>query len=196
MTEEHILLEDARNGDLNAFRRIFDLNKERVYRAAYDMLGAREDAEDVSQEVFLKAYRSVGQFRGESKVSTWLYRITMNACHDHMSRKAYRTTKPSDTLERSDGSDPLFHSGAGVSPGRKAEAAVIGEHIERALGTLTPRERSVFVLRHYEELSMKEIADVLKITDGTVRSILFRALKRLQQELSHYRADLGLEESQ
>jgi len=193
--DENILLDRAKAGDLNAFREVVDLHKERVYRAAYDMVGTREDAEDVCQEVFLKAYRSLDGFRGESKVSTWLYRITMNACHDLMSRKAYKTTRPSDDLEHPASGDPMFHDRRSSSPGTRAEASVIGEHIEQALGTLTPRERSVFVLRHYEDLSMKEIAGILKITDGTVRSTLFRALQRLQKELSQYKPDLGLEET-
>ena len=194
MSDTNIPLSTVKAGDPDSLKLIFEQNRERVYRTAYDMLGNREDAEDVSQEVFLKVYRSMADFRGEARLSTWLYRITINACHDVMARKAYKTTKPIDPLEQQGQEQPLFHSDA-VSPGRRAASAVLGRHIEQALDSLTPRERSVFVLRHYEDLPMKEIARILEVSDGAVRSTLFRALQRLQEELSHYKQDLGWEGS-
>jgi RNA polymerase sigma-70 factor (ECF subfamily) len=188
------LVEKTSQGDLAAFRAIVDEHKRNVFRLAFDMTGNRHDAEDISQEVFLKAYRSLSQFRGESKISTWLYRITVNACYDHRSKKAWTSMKPTDRFEEKDGS-PLFHEHASNNPQTTAESRVIQGHIDRALDKLTARERSVFVMRHYSDLSMKEIAMVLKISEGTVKSMLFRALKRLQRELHFYRADLGLEEA-
>jgi RNA polymerase sigma-70 factor (ECF subfamily) len=187
-------VEKTSQGDLAAFRAIVDEHKKNVFRLAFDMTGNRHDAEDISQEVFLKAYRSLGQFRGESKMSTWLYRVTVNACYDHRSKKAWTSMKPTDRFEENDRS-PLFHEHASNNPQATAESRVIQGHIDRALDKLTARERSVFVMRHYSDLSMKEIAMVLKISEGTVKSMLFRALKRLQQELHFYRSDLGLEEA-
>lgn len=187
------LVERARQGDLAAFRALVDEHKQTVFRIAFDMTGNRHDAEDISQEVFLKAFRSLGNFRGDAKLSTWLYRITVNACYDHRSTKAWTSMKPTEFTEHQDRS-PLFHEHASNDPESSAEGKVIQRHIDQALRKLTPRERSVFVMRHYSDLSLKEIASILKISEGTVKSMLFRALKRLQQELSFYRADLGLEE--
>lgn len=101
--------------------------------------------------------------------------------------------KPTEFTEHHDRA-PLFHEHASNDPESSAEGKVMQRHIDHALRKLTPRERSVFVMRHYSDLSLKEIASILKISEGTVKSMLFRALKRLQQELSFYRADLGLEE--
>lgn len=188
------LIEKARQGDLAAFRALVDEHKQTVFRIAYDMTGNRHDAEDISQEVFLKAFRSLGNFRGDAKMSTWLYRITVNACYDHRSRKAWTSMKPSELTGENERT-PLFHEHSSHNPEKSAEGKVIQRHIDAALKKLTPRERSIFVMRHYSDLSLKEIAEVLKISEGTVKSMLFRALKRLQQELHFYRADLGLEES-
>lgn len=187
------LVEKTSQGDLAAFRAIVDEHKKTVFRLAFDMTGNRHDAEDISQEVFLKAFRSLGRFRGESKMSTWLYRITVNACYDHRSKKAWTSMKPTDSLEEKNG-NPLFHEHASHNPQTSAESRDIQGHIDRALEKLTARERSIFVMRHYSDLSLKEIAAVLKISEGTVKSMLFRALKRLQHELRFTRADLGLEE--
>lgn len=193
MTEK-VLIEKARQGDLGAFRAIVDEHKQTVFHIAFDMTGNRHDAEDISQEVFLKAYRSLGNFRGDAKMSTWLYRITVNACYDHRSKKTWTTMKPAELTGESE-HPPLFHEHSSDNPESSAEGKVIQRHIDSALKKLTPRERSVFVMRHYSDLSLKEIAEVLKISEGTVKSMLFRALKRLQQELHFYRADLGLEEA-
>ena len=87
----------------------------------------------------------------------------------------------------------MFHDDS-HQPDQSAEARIMQEHIEQALEKLSPRERSIFVLRHYNDLPLKEIAGILKISEGTVKSLLFRALKRLQKELAFYRSELGLEE--
>lgn len=191
MTDQE-LVRRAREGDLAAFRTIVDQNKLAVFRLAYDLTGNRHDAEDISQEVFVKAYRSLDRFRGEAKLSSWLYRITVNASHDHRSRKTWSTMRPDGQLEESD-ETPMFHGHPGDNPEAAAEGNVIQGHIEAALERLTPRERTIFTLRHYQDLSLREIAGILKISEGTVKSMLFRALKRLQKELQFYRKDLGVQ---
>lgn len=195
LENEQFLVDRARHNDLQAFRQIVDRYKTTVYRIAYDMTGNRHDSEDICQEVFLKAYRSLGKFRGASKLSTWLYRITVNVCYDHRSRKSFTSMKTRDDLEQSAQEAPLFHGNASNHPEQTAEASVMQMHIERALTKLSPRERSIFVLRHYSDLQLKEIAETLGISEGAVKSILFRALKRLQKELAFYRSDLGLEKA-
>jgi RNA polymerase sigma-70 factor (ECF subfamily) len=195
LTEESTLVERARNGDLNAFRHVVDRYKGIVLGVVHDMADDRHDIEDLMQEVFLKVYRSLPAFRGEAKVSTWIYRIALNTCYDHVTKRSYRSMKPAENLDVPSRHAPMFHGNARTNPERAASAGMMQEHIDRAIRTLSPRERSVFVLRHYQDLSLKEIASVLRISEGTVKSMLSRALHRLQKELSFYKKELGMEDA-
>ena len=192
MIDEPVLLQRARSGDMSAFRDIVEQNKKLVYHLAVDMMGNPGEADDISQEVFIRAYRSVGSFRGDSKISSWLYRITVNVCLDHRSRMHSKLMELREDMESAapdnNNADYADH------PSTATEARMIRDHVNAALDLLTPRERSIFVLRHYHELSMKEIAATLRVTVGTVKSTLFHAVEKLQKELSFYRQDLGLEE--
>lgn len=192
MTDEQVLITRAQRGDTEAFRELVERSKINVYRLAYDMTGNRHDAEDLSQEVFVKAYRALPKFRSESKWSTWLYRITTNVCIDHK-RSQSKTMEYRDDLSNDEASSEPNHPLSSSNPERSAEASMIQENIEQALGQLAPQERSVFVLRHYHDLPLKEIAATMEISEGTVKSYLFRALQRLQRELAFYKKDLGLE---
>ena len=193
MTDEPLLITRAQQGDTEAFRALVERSKMNVYRLAYDLTGNRHDAEDLSQEVFVKAYRALPKFRGDARWSTWLYRITVNARYDHRETQARKRMEYRDDLGDDDGpvNEELLRVPA--TPERAAEARMIQENIGRALARLTPQERSVFVMRHYHDLPLKEIAKAMEIAEGTVKSYLFRALKRLQGELSYYKKDLGLE---
>lgn len=195
MIDERVLIDRAKNGEGPAFKELVDRFKVNIYRLAFDMIGNRHDAEDVAQEVFLKAYRSLALFRGDAKFGTWIYRITVNACYDHKSKRSFTAMKPKEELEEDENMKPLYHAEREHDPQVKAESSLMQMHIEQALEKLSPRERSIFVLRHYSDLPLKEIARILRISEGTVKSMLFRALQRLQRELSFYRNDLGLEES-
>ena len=192
MTDEQLLIDRAQQGDGDAFRQLVERSNRTVYRLAYDLTGNRHDAEDLSQEVFVRAYRALPGFRREAKWSTWIYRITVNICLDH--REA-RSGKRVEYREDIDDELPLDagRSAAAIMPDTETEAGMIHEHIERALGRLSPKERSVFVLRHYHDLPLREIAETMQIAEGTVKSHLFRALQRLRRELAFYRPELGLE---
>jgi RNA polymerase sigma-70 factor (ECF subfamily) len=165
---------------MDAFRELVNGARNGIYRLAYDLTGSRDEAEDLSQEAFIKAYRSLGSFRGEARWSTWMYRITMNTYLDVKKNKV-RSIMEHRTDMEGHGDDRT------VTPDRSAEARLIQEHVEAALGSLTPRERSVFVLRHYHDLPLKHIAETLEISEGTVKALLFRAIGRLQKELAFYR---------
>ena len=192
MTDEQVLITRAQRGDTDAFRELVERSKINVYRLAYDMTGSRHDAEDLSQEVFVKAYRALPKFRSESKWSTWLYRITTNVCIDH-NRSRSKTMEYRDALTSDDATSEPNHPRSSSNPDRSTEASMIQRNIEQALGQLAPQERSVFVLRHYHDLPLKEIAATMEISEGTVKSYLFRALQRLRRELAFYKKDLGLE---
>lgn len=192
MTDEQLLIDRAQQGDGDAFRQLVERSNLNVYRLAYDLTGNRHDAEDVSQEVFVRAYRSLAGFRREAKWSTWLYRITVNLCLDHRDSQSRRPLEYRDNID-DDVPAKSGRTASGATPEKETEATMIQQHIELALGRLSPQERSVFVLRHYHDLPLKEIADSMHIAEGTVKSHLFRALQRLRRELAFYRSDLGLE---
>jgi len=191
MTDERELIDRAQRGDMESFRLLVERARANVYRLAYDLTSNRHDAEDLSQEVFLKVYRSLQQFRGDAKWSSWLYRITVNTCCDHYKSGTTKIMKRTEDIEN-DKSNNIFCSDAAL-PDKSANAKMIQENIDRALHQLTSRERSVFVLRHYHDLPLKQIAETLEITDGTVKTLLFRAIQKLRQELAFYKNDLGLE---
>jgi RNA polymerase sigma-70 factor (ECF subfamily) len=194
VVDERLLIERAKHGDMQAFRELVEQSKLKVFGLAYNLTGNRHDAEDLSQDVFVKAFRSLPKFRGDARWSTWLYRITVNTCMDHGRQK---TNKSIETRYDCEGDDPPsghHHDCNSIPPDRKAASSMIQQHIESALNVLSPQERSVFVLRHYHDFSLKQIAQTLEIAEGTVKSYLFRAIQQLQQELSFYRNELGLDE--
>ena len=194
MTDEKLLIDRAQRGDMDAFRALVERSKITTYRLAYDLTGNRHDAEDLSQEAYIRAYRGLKGFRGEAKWSSWLYRITMNTFYDHWRVRKKQPVHFNDELELSTMPTTDHNNHPTPSPEKSAEAGVMQQHIERALESLSPQERSVFVLRHYHDLPLKEIAATLEIAEGTVKSYLFRSIKRLQKELNFYRPELGLEE--
>ena len=191
--DEHMLVEMARRGDIAAFREIVERYKRQIYMVSFDFTGNHHDAEDILQDVLIKAYRSLKSFRGDSRLRTWLHRITINTCVDRKRRLALPTTS---SEEIADFSERFATADPGSNPEKSAEAARIQKHIQDALGKLTPLERSVFILRNYNQLQIKEVAEVLDRSEGTVKNMLWRALKKLQKELAFYRKELGLEANQ
>ena len=186
MLDDRKLVERAREGDGAAFRALVERYKKKVYAVALDMTGDHHEAEDISQDVFFKAYGSLSRFRGRAGMSTWLYRMTVNACIDRSRKKAWKAMKPKGIVLDEDlqHQKPSRHTLS--QPENAMEKVLLQQHIRRALDGLTERERAVFVLRHYHALPLKEIADCLNVTDGTVKSTLFRAIKRLQGMLAPY----------
>lgn len=192
MTDEKLLIDRAQKGDFDAFRQLVERSKITTYRLAYDLTGSRQDAEDISQEVYIRAFRRLAAFRGDAKWSSWLHRITVNLFLDQKRAKK-PTVEYNEEMETATTMNPGAHSSPDPGPEKSAEAGVIQEHIDRALGSLPPQERSVFVLRHYQDLKLREIASVMNLAEGTVKVYLFRAVRKLQRELHFYRTDFGLE---
>jgi RNA polymerase sigma-70 factor (ECF subfamily) len=190
--DERILVERASGGDMSAFREIVEVYKRQIYSVSLDFTGNHHDAEDVLQEVLIKVYRSLHKFRGDARLSTWLHRVTVNTCLDRQRKASVPTTSSEEIpryAERFAASDPRSN------PERTAESNRMQEQIDDALSALTPLERSVFVLRNYSGLPLKEVARVLGRSEGTVKNMLWRALRKLQKELAIYRRELGLEAS-
>ena len=190
MDNDFELINRARNGDKSAFKELVVKHKKNVYYLAFDLTRCREDAEDVSQDVFVKAFRSLGNFRGDAKFSSWLYRITVNTCLSLKNKKSYSAMKKSEDIENISERHSDEGKMTGGNPEKAAEAGFIKRNIEMALDKLSARERTIFIMRNFNEMSFSEIEEVLKIQSGTVRSTNFKALKKLRKELSFYKKDV------
>jgi RNA polymerase sigma-70 factor (ECF subfamily) len=186
VSDEQNLIARAREGDVGAFQEIVDLYKRQIFFLALDLTGNHHDAEDLSQEVLVRAYTSIKGFRGEAKISSWLHRIAVNTHLDTRRKKALMLLKQSDELNESLVAHSITDSRSNTNPEEKMVQADLQKHIDEALQVLTPKERSVFVLRHYQDHPIKEIADMMEISEGTVKSFLFRAIRKLQKALAMY----------
>ena len=160
-----------------AFRTLVDRHGDRVLRLAWHLTGNREDARDVAQDTFLRAFRSMVSYKPDLSFRNWLLRITVNAAHDHRSRRGDGLLRPLEAA-----TEPRAHG----RPGEEAEAAILIAQVQRAAEGLSPREREVFVLRDLESLEIDEVARVLGVAEPTVRRHLARA--RL-----HLRSILGIQ---
>ena len=191
---EQILIDRFCTGDHAAFHELVGRHKKKIYFLAYDITGDHHEAEDISQEVFIKMYRSLKAFRRDAKMSSWLYQITVNASIDSLRKKSSRQATPISEFDRLSIQESLAASGAyAFDPLRSTESSQIQNHISQALKKISPKERTIFVMRHYNDLKLNEIAEVLGITIGTVKSLLFRAIRKLRKELSSYGNDPSLE---
>ena len=187
MTEESILIEKICSGDKNAFRQLFEKYTQKIFFLSLNLTGNHQDAEDLSQEVFIKVYKNIKQFKGEAALGSWLYRITLNTYLNKINRKAFNIIPKSQDI------NTVNLSNTGLdreNPERSTQSVFIQKHINEALQKLSKKERTVFVLRHYNGLPLKEIAQQLNVRTGTIKSTLFRSLKKLQKELSFYREEI------
>jgi len=175
-TEELALVERCRAGDLAAFETIYRAHAGRLYSVACRVLGNPTDAEDLLQEIFLAAHRKLETFRGESALGTWLYRLAMNLCLDHLRSRATRSGQVTDPLDDEYGLDD---SGSR----RLAERTVARMDLERAMAQLPEGCRTAFVLHDVEGLEHREIADILGIAEGTSKSQVHKARMRLRAML-------------
>ncbi len=186
MTDEKALIARVKNGDIDGFRELVEQYKKLVYYFAYDLTGNHHDAEDLSQEVFIKVYRSIQQFRGEAKLATWLYRITVNAWLDMKRMKNYPLRKMQKHVDHQE-IEMLDHAGIRENnPEKAAESSLFQKHLRHALDKLSHREKSIFILRHFHDQKITDIGQTLNLSTGAVKSTLFRILKKLQKELAFY----------
>lgn len=189
---ERLLLRRLRERDERAFREMVERYQNQVFNLLFRMIGTREEAEDLAQEVFVTVFKSIDQFRGESKFSTWLYRVAVNHCKNrikYLSRRHERDTSDFDeAAEReavAQGGSPI---GAGhiEGPDRALEGAELERTVQTAIAALDEDHRVVVVLRDIEELSYEEICEITGLPEGTVKSRLHRARLALKEKLAHY----------
>ena len=188
---EHDLIREAQQGSRTAFDALVRQYDQAVLRLALHLTGSEQDAQDVHQEAFLKAYRYIGNFRFECSFYTWLYRIVTNLCLDHLRRRKSRREDQAVMIDASgeqiDMLSNVSDDRSMANPDRELERKFLGEKIKAALDTLTPRERMVFELKHYQGLKLRTIGEMLNTTEETAKNTLFRATKKLRANLATLR---------
>ncbi len=175
------LLEGCRQGNMAAFERLYREHGDRMKSIAMNLVRNAADAEDAVQDAFLKIYRGASGFRGGSAFSTWIYRILVNACYDLMRKSQRRAEGPLPA-------EVAFAAGTGADHPLRLS-------LEVAVGRLAPRERAAFLLCEVEGFSHREAGEILEVNENASRTLLFRAKRRLQQELRAARAFAGTEAS-
>ena len=171
--EEMALVARAVAGDLGAFEAIYKAHSGRLYSVTCRVLGNPADAEDLLQDIFLAAHRKLESFRGDSALGTWLYRLAMNMCLDHLRSRASRSGQLTDPLDEEYGLDD-------AGSRKLAERTVAKMDLERALEQLPDGCRAAFVLHDVEGLEHREVADALGIAEGTSKSQVHKARMRLR----------------
>jgi RNA polymerase sigma-70 factor (ECF subfamily) len=178
----------AAAGDGSAFHALVERHRAMVYRLAYQFAGNHYDAEDIAQDVFIKVFRSLDRFRYDAQLTSWLYRIVMNACIDHKRRHAPAGWAPfTEDAELRMANTPE----EGPGPEDQAYGGQLGEVLEAEIARLPPGQRLVFTMRHHEGLKLSEIADALGLAEGTVKRQLHAAVHRLRAALTNARVTTG-----
>ena len=174
---------------MDAFEELVQRYDKRVLTIAAGYVNNADDAKDIFQEVFLRVYRNLHTFENRSEFSTWLFRITTNVCLSHKTRTQKHQHIPLDQMTGNGFSQHAVAENM-KSYSSKADQAMhdaeIASRVETALQRLSPRQRMVFTLKHYDGYKLKEIADMMKISEGTVKGYLFEAIGRLRKELKDY----------
>lgn len=181
MTREQdaAVIQAVLDGDVNAYEALVKEYEKNVYNLALRMTGNSEDAADMAQEAFIKAYNSLTAFRGDSKFSVWLYRIVSNVCLDFLRSRSRKQTVSLST-ENDDGEEvELDIADETHSPEQLLDRSLTRDAVRRGLAALPPDHREILLLREIQGLSYEEIADVLGLEAGTVKSRIFRARKKL-----------------
>jgi len=184
-TDVAAVLSRARQGDSEAFRTLVERHSRRAFQLAFRITGNEQDAEDVVQESFIRAYRQLGRFEARSHFSTWLHRIVANCSVDLIrSRRARHGEASTDDLDSN-----LQPEAGGPSPERLAASAQIERRVASAMAALSPLERAAFTLRHYEGRSIAEIGRTLGLRTSAAKHSVFRAVRKLRAALEPLRGE-------
>jgi len=187
--DEPALIRAAQQGDQYAFEQLVQAYDQNVLRLALNLLRSPEDASDVYQEAFLRVYRNLYTFRFDCSFHTWLYRIVTNLCLDHLRKRKVRKEE-SPVVETSDGPvdrmEIVPEDRAEGNPQRKLLSEQLGNRIQMVLQELTPRERMVFEMRHYQGMRLRAIGEVLGTTEEAAKNCLFRATQKMRAALGDF----------
>jgi RNA polymerase sigma-70 factor (ECF subfamily) len=189
---ERLLLRRLRERDEKAFRELIETHQNQVFNLLYRMLGNRAEAEDLAQEVFITVFKSIDGFRGESKLSTWLYRVAVNHCKNRIKYLARRHDKDRTELDDVAEKSSVAQGGEAIGaaqierPDHALEGLERDQLVQRAIASLEEEHRVVVVLRDIEELSYEEICEITGLPEGTVKSRLHRARLALKEKLAKH----------
>jgi RNA polymerase sigma-70 factor, ECF subfamily len=185
--DDTLLVREAQRGNRAAFEELVRHYDQAVLRLAMHLTGSEHEAQDIYQDAFLKAYKSVGNFRFECSFYTWIYRIVTNLCLDHLRKRQVRKEDAPVAVdadgEAYDVLEQVPDARAGANPERDLMRRELGRRINRALERLTPRERMVFELKHYHGLKLRTVGEILNTTEETAKNTLFRATQKLRGAL-------------
>ena len=160
-------------GDADAFEELYRQHARRLFSLVVRMVGSAEDAEDLVQEVFLQAHRKLAGFRGESTLGTWLYRLTMNHCLDHLRGRQARMSRATESLDDEDAAEPM-------APAPAIPPAISRMDLEKAIAALPPGSRAAFLLHDVEGFEHREIGAILGVSEGTSKSQVHKARLKLR----------------
>jgi RNA polymerase sigma-70 factor (ECF subfamily) len=187
--DEAALIRAAQAGDVAAFERLVHSYDQAVLRLAISLLRSPEDARDVYQEAFLRVYRNLDHFRFDASFQTWLYRIVTNLCLDHLRKRKVRREE-SSVQQTADGvrdrAEAVVEERVDGDPERRIYSRQLKARINEVLEALTPRERMVFELRHYQGLRLRAIGDALGATEEAAKNCLFRATQKMRSALGDF----------
>jgi RNA polymerase sigma-70 factor (ECF subfamily) len=187
--DESELIRSAQRGDQDAFEQLVRLYDQNVLRLAFNLLRSAEDAHDIYQEAFLRVHKNLHSFRFDCSFHTWLYRIVTNLCLDALRKRRVRREE-SSVVETSEGvvnrMDTVEEERAHGDPQRQLLSNQLGERIQEVLSSLTPRERTVFEMRHYQGLRLKTIGEILGTTEEAAKNCLFRATQKMRAGLGDF----------
>ena len=185
--EDWAVVQRVKAGRVGEFDRLVSKYRERVYSVMYNMTGNREDAADLAQEAFIKAFRSISRFRGRSSFYTWIYRIAVNGALTFLKKRSRRRYLSFETLDEELSQQELFRTlAANTGTEKGALLSELQEKLNDSMQQLSPKHRTVVVLHEIEGLDHRSIAEITRTSVGTVRSRLHYAKKQLQAHLNDY----------
>lgn len=193
--QDCFLVRAVQGGNQTAFEQLVHAHDQAVLRLAFRITGSYSDAQDIYQEAFLKVYSKLGSFRFECSFSSWVYRIVTNLCLDHLRRTRQRRESSAVEVNVECDEYDSLNRVADYRPANNPEQQVLcrelNAHISRALTRLTPRERIVFELKHYQGLKLRTVGEILNSSEASIKTTLFRATQKLRFQLSGFIGERG-----
>lgn len=180
------LIEQFQNGNTAVFDTLFTRYQKRTYRLVQRFVPNHEDALDITQDAFIRAYQGLSNFKSQCQFYSWLYRITVNLCIDFLRKKSRSEVMVYESEDSDEVPMANFPDLRSVSPAKAAENKELRSQIRKAIRQLPPKQRQIFILRHWDGLSLKDIATVVGRSDGTVKAHLFHAHRNLRKHLQPY----------
>lgn len=185
--QAHIeLIQKLKTGDKHAFEEFVIQYQKKVYYFVYKYFNNEEEVKDISQEIFIKIYKNIKYFKEDSSLNTWVYKIMHNTCTDEYRRRSKRNGFIASFLNHSDQLDTVIDTSTRTNPEKNAELNETRDQLKKCVQSLPPRQRDIIILKVWEELKIREIAQILNCSDGTIKANLFKAYKNLRKIYKPY----------